>query len=140
MISHSIMISAPREVVFRLYRDVAAWPTWDKETIDVELKQGLQPGAAGWLKPRHGPKAEIRVKDVIPLESFTVEGQLPFCRMIFGHDLQSVSGQTSVTHWVRFEGPLAFLFQRLIGAGIDASLPSTLLGLKHASEQAAGGE
>ena len=139
MISHSILINASREVVFGLYQDVASWPKWDEETTAVRLQQGLRPGAVGWLKPRQGPRARIRVRDVMPLESFTVEGQLPWCRMIFGHDLKSVSGQTNVTHWVAFEGPLAFLFRKLIGAGIDSSLPRTLQGLKRASEANGGG-
>lgn len=132
-IVHRIEIEAPAEVVFALYTEVEGWPSWDSETTAVDLP-GLKHGAEGWLKPRNGPRARIRVVDVVPNRSFTVEGNLPLCRMQFGHELQAHATRTTATHWVTFRGPLAFVFRRLIGTGIDRSLPSTLEGLKRASE------
>lgn len=134
-IQHQIEIAAPADVVFSLYEDVGSWATWDSETSAVHLPGGLRAGSAGWLKPREGPKASIRVSEVVPRRSFTVEARLPLCRMRFGHELSEASGRTIATHWVRFSGPLAFLFRRLIGKGIDATLPATLLGFKRASEE-----
>ncbi|MBS1183505.1 MAG: Polyketide cyclase / dehydrase and lipid transport [Proteobacteria bacterium] len=133
-IAHRIDIDAPAEAVFALYAAVESWPDWDSETVAVHLPDGLRAGATGWLKPRSGPKANIRVAEVVPRRSFTIEGRLPLCRMLFGHELWGNAAQTTATHWVRFTGPLAFLFRRLIGAGIDATLPATLRGLKRASE------
>ena len=132
-ISHSIHITASRNQVFALYEDVASWPTWDSETVDIHLPSFGQ-GASGWLKPRQGPKAKIKVTEFTRDRSFTVESALPFCRIQFGHDLADEESQTCVTHWVRFTGPLAPLFRRLIGNGMDRSLPDTLAGLKRASE------
>ncbi|MNW05396.1 hypothetical protein D3C71_2016340 [compost metagenome] len=56
--------------------------------------------------------------------------------MLFGHSLASSgeSGSTVATHWVEFKGPLSFVFRRLIGRSIQASLPNTMRGLKRASE------
>lgn len=133
-ILHQIEIDAPAEIIFALYADVEGWPSWDSETTAVKLP-GLKHGATGWLKPRNGPKARIRVVDVVPNRSFTVEGALPFCRMQFGHELQGTKGRTTATHWVTFFGPLAFVFRRLIGTGIHRTLPNTLGGLKRASEE-----
>lgn len=134
-IVHRITINVPRERVFALYADVGSWPMWDSETIEVGLS-ALRSGATGWLKPRQGPTAKIRVTDVVPDRSFTVEARLPLCRMQFGHELDGTESQTVASHWVRFEGPLAFLFRRLIGSGIDRTLPNTLAGLKRAAETA----
>jgi hypothetical protein len=134
-IEHSVLINAPRNAVFELYADVMSWPAWDRETLHVHLPLGLRTGASGWLKPRAGPKAFIRVSEVVANRSFTVEGRLPLCRMIFGHQLEDTANGTRATHSVRFDGPLAFVFRRLIGSGIDASLPTTLTGLKAASEE-----
>ncbi|EKE43951.1 hypothetical protein OCGS_1932 [Oceaniovalibus guishaninsula JLT2003] len=133
-ITHTIRIGAPSEAVFVLYADVPSWTEWDSQTEDVSLPSGLTQGSAGWLKPCKGPKARIEVTQVRPGRSFTVESRLPFCRMVFGHDLQDDGVQTEATHWVRFTGPLAFLFRRVIGTGIDATLPDTLLGLKRVAE------
>lgn len=132
--SHSIRIAAPAEVVFALYADVARWPNWDSEVRAVDLP-GLVPGAVGYLKPRSGPKARIRVTEVTPNRSFTVESALPLFWMQFGHTLSEAGGLTTATHSLRFSGPLAFLFRRLIGAGIHRTLPATLQGLKAAAER-----
>lgn len=133
-IVHRIEIAAPADRVFLLYQDIAAWPVWDAETVAVSLP-GLFRGASGWLQPRQGPRAKIRVADVVPGRSFTVEGRLPLCRMHFGHELEARDDCTIAVHWVRFTGPLAFLFRRLIGRGIDKTLPDTLAGLKRVSEE-----
>ena len=133
-ITHNIMIAAPRETVFALYKNVASSPVWDHETAEVSLPEGLLRGSAGWLKPRKGPRARVRVAEVVPGRSFTMEGFLPLCRMRFGHELDGEGEHTMATHWVRFSGPLSFLFRRVIGKGIDTSLPTTLRGLKEASE------
>lgn len=135
-ISHSIAIRASRSRVFSLYSEVTSWPAWDTEVATVKLA-GLRPGESGWLKPRSGPKAAIRVVSVEVDRSFTIESRLPFCRVHFGHDLTGEDGVVTATHWVRFSGALAFLFRRLIGREIDRTLPATLADLKRASEAAA---
>jgi hypothetical protein len=136
-IRHDIEIAASADAVFSLYADPSRWPEWDSETVAVELS-ALRPGEAGWLTPRTGPRARVRVADVVPGRSFTIEAMLPLCRMRFGHELDEGRGRTRATHWVAFSGPLAFLFARLIGRGIDATLPATLVGLKAAAERRAG--
>ena len=133
-ISHSIEINAPRKQVFALYEDLSSWPVWDSETLAVHLP-GLHPGASGWMQPREGPKAKIRISAVVRDTSFTVEGLLPLCRMQFGQELDGDGERTNVTHWVRFTGPLAPLFRRLIGRGINQTLPHTLAGLKRICER-----
>jgi len=134
MIKHSISINAPKDSIFQLYQDVAAWPAWDNEVSDVSL-EAFSLGASGWLKPRKGPKAKIKITELEPGHSFTVESALPLCRIRFGHDLIESRNKTTATHWVQFVGPLAFLFRRLIGNELDQTLPQTLLGLKQASEE-----
>jgi len=134
-IAHRIEIKASREAVFALYANISSWCDWDTEVQAVHLSEGLRVGSHGWLKPRQGPKAKIRVTEVVPNVSFTVEGMLPLCRMEFGHELLSQADCTVAAHSVRFVGPLAFLFRRLIGRGIDSTLPDTLAGLKRASER-----
>lgn len=132
---HKIHVAASAASVFSRYRDVGTWPSWDPETLAVDLP-GLTVGATGWLKPRQGPRARIAIAEVTEDRSFTVEGRLPLCRMVFGHELYETGTGTLVTHSVGFSGPLAFLFRRLVGRGIDRTLPRTLAGLKAATENA----
>ena len=130
---HEMHVDAAPSAVFSRYRDVSNWPAWDPETLAADLP-GLEVGATGWLKPRQGPRAKVAIVEVTEGRSFTVEGRLPLCRMHFGHELRETATGTLVTHSVGFSGPLAFVFQRLVGRELDRTLPLTLAGLKAASE------
>lgn len=133
-ISATIGIFATPAKIFQLYENIESWRSWDPEVADVHLPDGLKVGSTGWLKPRAGPKAKIRVSEVTQGRSFTVESALPLCRMTFNHQLKAGPNQTEATHWAEFFGPLSFIFRRLIGKQIKASLPQTMLGLKRACE------
>ncbi|OYQ37479.1 hypothetical protein CHU93_00510 [Sandarakinorhabdus cyanobacteriorum] len=134
MIEHSVDIQAAPYRVFSLYSDIGAWRRWDSEVSDVALPDGLKPGSKGWLKPRAGPKAKIKVTSVEHGVSFLVESRLLLCRMLFDHRLMAIASGTRATHTVRFEGFLAPLFRVLIGRAVDATLPDTLAGLKRHAE------
>ncbi|NBF05697.1 hypothetical protein GV819_25715 [Pseudomonas sp. Fl5BN2] len=137
-IKESIVIRANPQQVFGLYQDAAGWAGWDPEVTGASLPDGLNQGATGWLKPRTGPKASIQIVEVSEGRSFSVQSRLPLCRMLFGHSLAPNDQGTVATHWVEFSGPLSFVFRRLIGKSIQASLPNTMRGLKQASEARAG--
>ena len=134
-IVQQITIQASAAVVYAQYEQVVSWPEWDREVTGVSLSNGLKVGSHGWLQPRSGPKASIQVTKVVPGVSFAIESLLPFCRMAFEHDLREHEQGTIAVHSVRFVGPLAFIFRRVIGKEIEQTLPSTLAGLKRVSEQ-----
>lgn len=136
-IKASIEIEAKPVQVFELYRVVADWASWDPEVVEASLPNGLTLGAEGWLKPNAGPRAAIQIIEVTEGLSFTVVSRLPLCRMLFGHRLAEIDGRTIATHWVEFSGPLSFLFRRVVGNAIQASLPRTMQGLKCACESRA---
>ena len=133
-IKASIEINTEPERVFGLYQEAAHWVDWDPEVTAASLPDGLKLGAKGWLKPKSGPKAKIKIVEVTQGKSFSVQTRLPLCRMCFGHSLSSSNGSTVATHWLEFKGPLSFLFRYLVGRSIKASLPNTMRGLKRASE------
>jgi hypothetical protein len=136
---HTIEIGTPAAVVFSQYQNVSSWPLWDDECQAVDLPDGLRVGSKGWLKPKKGPKAKIVVSAYSENKLFVVESKLPLCVMSFGHQLDAVGEKTVAMHWVRFDGPLSFLFRWLIGKQINATLPGTLRGLKAISESAETG-
>jgi hypothetical protein len=133
-ISHAVMIRAPASRVFQAYALIDSWAVWDSEVREVSLPDGLCQGSRGWLRPRAGPKAKIEIVSAKLNEHFVVESRLPLCLMRFGHELTEKADQTQAKHWVEFSGPLSWLFRRIIGRQIDATLPSTLAGLKRWSE------
>jgi Polyketide cyclase / dehydrase and lipid transport len=137
-ISHTIEIDAPASRVFQAYAEIDTWALWDNEVLEVSLPDGLRPGSHGWLRPRAGPKATIKIVSVRVNDHFTVESHLPLCVMRFEHNISEIDNQTKAKHWVEFSGPLAWLFRRIIGRQIDATLPATLAGLKRWSESKNG--
>ena len=134
-IEQSLIINRPVAAVFRLYENCSGWPAWDTELEACSLPDGLEVGSRGWLKPRGAPRADILISEVTRNRSFTAVGKLPLCRMCFVHELEELGSTTRATHRVVFEGPLSFLFRRLIGRGIQKGLPSTMAGLKKAAEE-----
>lgn len=134
MFSRSIDIKASSERVYCLYANPTSWPTWDPSVIEVNLPSGLRVGSTGWLRAKEGPRTRISIVEARDAQSFTAQSHLPGCRMLFGHTLQKVAGGVRATHTLSFSGPLAFVFQRLLGTKIANTLPGALQGLKYMSE------
>jgi Polyketide cyclase / dehydrase and lipid transport len=132
---HSLDIAADPAKIYQLYADVAAWPKWDPEVLESSINGAFASGSVGSVKPKGGPKSEMRFMDVKPNTSFAVQCKLPLCLMRFEHELVAKgSASTTATHRVMFSGFLAPLFGRLIGNGIKRTLPATMEGLKRAAE------
>jgi hypothetical protein len=134
MFSHSIDIQASAERIYRNYADLSSWSQWDPAVRAVSLPGGLAPGSSGWLQAAGAPRTSIRVREASAARSFTVESKLPGCRVLFGHTLQAGPQGVQATHSLSFAGPMAFFYERLLGARIAATLPAALQGLKSMSE------
>lgn len=129
-----IVIAAAPEKVFALYKNVAAWSSWDPEVKTSSIEGSFSSGASGSLQPSSGPNASIKFTEVMPDRSFTVETKLPLCIMRFEHKLTLLPAGTSAKHRVTFQGLLSPFFARVIGSQIRKALPNTLQGLKRAAE------
>ena len=137
-LSCSVLIPSSPAAIFDLYRDAQAWPRWDAELSAADLPGGLATGAKGWLKPTKGPRVAITVGAVIPDRAFEIIATIPFralplCRIHFDHVLTPEGQATRVSHGVRFTGPLAPLFSRLMARDLRAGLPTTMAGLTAAA-------
>ncbi len=136
--SEEITINSNPEQVFTLYEDVANWSSWDPDVSAASLSGPFSPGTSGTLKPARGPESRIQLVHVDNNKAFTVQSKLPLCTLTFEHELFPDGSTTRVIHRVSFEGPLSFLFGRIIGGQIRKGLPGTLRGLKQAVEQRPG--
>jgi len=138
--SDTVDIQAGADVVFALWSDAAGWSEWDPDLERVETHGPFEVGSTARLKPRGGPSTRIRVSEITPLRSFSAVCALPLCRMVFDHLIEPLPDGCRVTHTVRFQGPFAALFRRLIGPQIARGLPGTMAGLKRAAERAAAAD
>ena len=134
----SVDVAAPPERVFALWADAAGWPRWDPDLEAASLDGPFASGTRGTLVPRGAPRTRIALVDVAEPGGFTAVARLPGCRMLFEHRAEPLGTGSRVTHAVRFAGPLAFAFRRLLGPSIRRGLPGTMAGLKAALEEGPG--
>lgn len=135
--SEEILISAPAETIFAVYRNVGDWQHWDPDVASASLSGNFEPGSTGELKPTHGPAADIELSAVEDNRAFTVTAKLPLCIMSLEHELHPAHNKTRAVHRVSFTGPLASFYSRVVGQQIYKGLPGSLQGLKAISEQKA---
>ncbi len=126
----SIQVASPPEKVFSVYSEVSKWPEWDEDVVSASLEGEFQRGATGKLKPKGAPTSKIKLIEVTPNKSFTVECKLPLCKMHFIHELTDSGNGTTVKNVLEFSGFAAPLFGRMMGKGIAKTMPSSLQGLK----------
>ena len=129
-----IVIAAPPEKVFALYKNVAAWSSWDPDIKTSSIEGSFSSGASGSLQPSSGPKVSVKFTEVIPNRSFTVESKFPLCVLRFEHELTPLPSGTNAKHRVTFQGLLSPFFGRIIGSQIRKELPRALQVLKRAAE------
>lgn len=134
-IESTILIHAPAASVFALYADVANWTDWDPDVKSASINGAFASGSTGVIVPNGGPKSTVVFDQVVPNRGFHVLCKLPLYRMRFEHELVPAGQATKATHRVVFEGLLAPLFGRLIGAGMRQSQPHALQSLKRVAEE-----
>lgn len=130
-----VTVAATPSQVFALWADSPGWAAWDPDVKAASIDGPFVAGATGTITPVQGPTMRIRVTRVVPDRAFDAEARLPLCTMRFVHECEPVvDGKTRVVHRVLFEGPLAFVFRRVIGPALEKGIPGTMAGLKRAVE------
>lgn len=130
----SVDVAAPPAAVWAKYTDVANWPTWDSGLVEASLDGQFDTGGTGRMKTPKGPAARFTLTAVEPDRSFTEETRFPGVRMILEHEIAATDTGCRVTHRARLTGPLAFLWQRILGPRIERALPGAVAGVARAAE------
>ena len=81
----SIIIEAPAEQIFSVYKQVADWPVWDAGTESSSIDGVFEVGTTGKIKPKGEPETAIEWIEMTDNKSFTVECKIPLCKMQFVH-------------------------------------------------------
>lgn len=111
------------EQIWATYQNVSAWPSWDSELESASLLGDFDVGSKIIIKPKKGPKVKAVITECVPYEKFTDVTALPLkTRLIFSHDIEKHNKNIKLTHRVVIDGPLTFIFKRLIGRPIEKHL------------------
>lgn len=86
------------------------------------------------IDPKGGPRTRFSLTEVTVHHSFTDRCRLPLATLDFIHVLTPAPGGTVITHRVVMNGPLTFIFRRLMGSGIERGLPIAVQSLARHAE------
>jgi hypothetical protein len=137
LLAHATVTStAPASAFFDRWADVATWPQWNGDTEWVTLDVPFAQGATGVLKPKGGPKVKFVIEKLTD-DEFVDVSKLVGARLTFHHAISSTEQGCNVDVSITMSGPLAFLWRRILGKGLAASVQPDLVALAKVAEQAA---
>ena len=129
--------AAPAEF-FARWADMASWPEWNTDTEWVRLDGPFATGSTGRLKPKGGPRVKFVLTSVVPDREFVDTSLLVGARLVFRHTVtaREDGGDTRVDVDVSLSGPLARVWNALLGKGFRTSTQPDLDRLAAAAELA----
>lgn len=107
-----------REDVWNAWRDVNNWHLWDTDLEYARLDGSFATGEQFTLKPRGGPCVRITFEAVKHLTSYTDLTHFPFARMWGIHEMRETAEGLVLRCCIRVEGPLSFLWRKLVAEGV----------------------
>lgn len=109
--------------VWKVWSDVDRWHTWQDDIEYAKMNGEFQTGGSFRFKPRGGPNLTLELAEVKPNEVFVDVTRFPLARMVDSHELIERGGALEIRTTVRMEGPLAFLWRKIVGEDVVKSLP-----------------
>ena len=98
------------------------WHTW-QDDIDHAILQGeFRDGGTLRFKPKGGPDLTLALTDIRPLAAFTDVTRFPLARMYDTHELLDRDDGVEIRTTIRVEGPLSFLWRKLVAENIVKGL------------------
>jgi hypothetical protein len=129
--------SAPPAAFFDRWAAMATWPEWNLDVEWVRLDGPFAQGATGTLKPKGGPKVRFVVESLVQDKEFVDVSRLAGARLIFAHHITEAAGGGCTVHvQISMSGPLAFLWNRILGKGLRTSIQPDLDRLARVAEVA----
>ncbi len=108
----------------RAYLDVDAWPYWNAEIKRAEIDGPLALDAKPKIAFRTGLRLRFEVVEFEEGRLFTDEARLPGSRMGHRHLVEpTADGCCRLTNTIYIEGPLAWLWRRVMGPRAGRALP-----------------
>lgn len=127
--------TATPDAYFARWIDHDTWPTWSPDTAWVRVDGPVAVGTRGVLKPKRGPKVKFVISACVPGQEYTDTTQLPGARLVFQHTVEATKDGSDLQVLVTIDGPLAFLWARVMGEGFRDSAQADLERLVRVVEQ-----
>lgn len=116
-------------IIFEQWANPDSWPRWDTEVKEVLFTGEATLHARGKIKPATGPSSTFQITAFEPNAVLTTASKLPGARLLFEHVVRSVVDGSEVSVTVSVEGPLAFVWARILKRNLAQSARSSVTGL-----------
>ena len=132
---HTLETTALPENIWAWWADVSGYNAWDDGIEWAKLNGEFKVGASGELKPRGGRATVFTITEMVEGRSFSDLTKLPFARLRFQHSMEPTDMGARLTHCIEVEGPLAWIWVRVLQPALGASLPAAMRKLARLAEK-----
>lgn len=132
---HTLETTALPEAIWSLWADPASYSTWDRGLEWARLNGAFKLGATGTMKPSGGSVSGFTISELVEGRSFVLLAPLPFARLRFIHSMEPTHMGTRLTHRIEVEGPLAWIWGRLLRSALAANLATATRKLAQLAER-----
>ncbi len=121
--------------VWAIWSDIDKRSTWDNDTEWAEITGDFVTGNHFRFKPKGGPILKMQIVERTSHQSFTDYFRMPFGHLYGIHTLKSEGNKLRITTTIEIKGLLFWLWQKLLGEKIVATLPEQTELLVQAARQ-----
>ena len=108
--------------VWTVWTDVDQWHTWQDDIEYAKLNGEFEKGGLIHFKPRGGPNIKLELAEVKPDSVFVDLTRFPLARMFDSHELIDHGGNLEIKSTIRIQGPLSFLWRKLVAENVANGL------------------
>jgi len=123
--------------IWQIWADVPTRPAWDDDTEWAKADGPFENGTVITMKPKGWPKiVTMKIVECIPNQLFTDYTRFPLAALYGTHHMEKVENGLKLTTTIKVEGPLTWVWRKIVAEEIVATLPhQTELLIKRARQQ-----
>jgi len=127
--------TASSDRVWAIWSDPSNWGEWNPNVTTMEMASPLKLGAEGVMNTPAGQHHHMKVIDLQPGRSFTLETSvIPLSRFHFVCTVEPAGSKTRISQSVKVVGPMGWLFDPMMGDQIAKDFDGVLDGLAKKAE------
>jgi hypothetical protein len=126
--SHTMVTKdVTKEQLWKLFANVNDWHQWDNGIDYARMDGNFEKGNFFVLKPKGGPKVKIELFEVVENRKFVDLTRFPLAKMYGEHTFEETPDGLKITTTMKVEGPLGFLWRKIVAENIANSLPAEMM-------------
>ncbi len=122
--THSVITNkVTKEQIWHVWSDITLRQQWDTDIEWATLEGPFANDSIIRFKVKGGPKVKMCLVDCMPYSSFTDRTKFPGATMDGIHAVEETAEGLKLTTTFKITGPLSFLWRKLVGEKVAATIP-----------------